>query len=69
MQNIEDLRYHSFSARYRQEDEQQEQFRKAIEGDGLRKDVFEEIDGETRCLFFDALEMLDHFEAIGEVRA
>ena len=67
-QSIEDLRFHSFSARYRQADEQQEQFRKAIAGVGLRKNVFEEIDGVTRCLFFDALEMIDHFEAVGEAR-
>lgn len=37
-------------------------------GDKLKnKNAFQEIDGETRCLFFDALEMIDHFTPFEEV--
>ena len=32
------------------------------------KNAFQEIDGETRCLFFDALEMIDHFTPFEEVK-
>lgn len=65
---IGDLVYHSFSAQYRTEAERRDEYRKLLDGTsgGLQKDVFAEIDGVTRCLFFDAVEMIDHFEPFEE---
>lgn len=67
---INNLLYHSFTAKYRTEEQQMEQYRKALSGRGpLEKAVFAGIDGRTRCLFFDAVEMIDHYEPFEEVKA
>lgn len=68
---IGDLRYHSFSAKYRTEEERKTEYKKLIDGEisSLQKDVFTDIDGVTRCLFFDAVEMIDHFEPFEEVKS
>lgn len=68
---IGDLRYHSFSAKYRTEEERKSEYKKLIDGEisSLQKDVFTDIDGVTRCLFFDAVEMIDHFEPFEEVKS
>lgn len=68
---IGDLVYHSFSAQYRTEAERRDEYQKLLDGarGSLQKDVFAEIDGVTRCLFFDAVEMIDHFESFEEGKA
>lgn len=65
---IRDLLYHGFTAKYQTEEERKREYQKLLNGTGdLRKELFAEIDGVTRCLFFDAVEMIDHFEALEEV--
>ncbi len=67
---INDLLYHSFTAKYQTDEQRMAQYRKSLSGKGaLEKAVFAEIDGQTRCLFFDAVEMIDHYERFEEVRA
>ena len=66
---IRDLLYHSFSAKYRTMEQKRVQYQKLADGGSLEKAVFAEIDGVTRCLFFDAVEMIDHFKPLEEVEA
>lgn len=66
---VGDLRYHSFSAKYRTAEQRRPELQKVFDGGAMQKDVFTEIDGVTRCLFFDAVEMIDHFKALEEVEA
>lgn len=67
---ISDLLYHSFSAKYRTAEERKAQYRKLFSEKGeLEKAAFAEVGGETRCLFFDAIEMIDHFEVLEGVDA
>lgn len=67
---IQDLPYHGFTAKYRTEEEREREYRKLLSGEGeLCKELFTQINGVTRCLFFDAVEMIDHFKALEEVKA
>ena len=66
---IRDLLYHSFSAKYRTTEQKRAQYQKLADGGSLEKAVFAEIEGVTRCLFFDAVEMIDHFKPFKEVEA
>ena len=65
---IGDLLYHAFDAEYRSPDRRWAYYRDMIRGaENLRKEAFREMDGVNRCLFFDAIEMMDHFTAFEEV--
>ena len=67
---IRDLLYHAFTATYQTAEERKREYQKLLNGTGdLRKELFAEIDGVTRCLFFDAVEMIDHFKPLEEVEA
>lgn len=69
---ISDLLYHAFEAEYRSPDQQWAYFDDVIHKRAeFPKRAFQEMDGESRCLFFDAIEMVDHFMAFhyGEVDA
>lgn len=69
-QEVTKLLDHAFTARYQTWGEQAEQYRKLLDGQqGLAKGPFEEIDGTVRCLFFDAIEMIDHCDFLEEVEA
>ena len=69
-QEVMKLLDHAFTARYQTWGEQAEQYRKFLDGQQeLAKGPFEEIDGTTRCLFFDAVEMVDHCDFLKEVEA
>ena len=68
---IQQLLYHGFGAAY-QGDARWEQYRKILlEGESIDKEPFRAltIAGETDCycLYFDAIEMIDHFELLEEV--
>lgn len=61
---------HAFTSRYQTWGEQAEQYRKSLEEQQkLAKGPFEEIEGTRRCLFFDAIEMIDHCKFLKEVEA
>ena len=67
---IRDLLYYPFEAEYRTTDQRWAYYRNMLEsGTGTRKEVFREMDGVKRCLFFDAIEMADHFTAFEEAEA
>ena len=66
---ISDILNRIFDAEYRTEDAKWDEYVKMLGGaKSLVKEPFKALDGEKRCLLFDAVEMMDHFEAIGEVR-
>lgn len=65
---ILDLLYHPFEAEYRSPDRRWAYYRDMIrKEEKTRKEAFREMDGVSRCLFFDAIEMMDHFTAFEEV--
>lgn len=64
---IRDLLYHDFSSRYRGEEEKRRKYAELGRGQKLDKQIFRTIGETKRCLFFDAIEMLDHFQLLGEV--
>lgn len=67
---IRDLLYYPFEAEYRTTDQRWSYYRNMLQGETqARKEVFREMDGVKRCLFFDAIEMADHFTALEEVKA
>lgn len=69
-QQVLDLLYHGFTSKYRSEEERSREYQKLRDGEGqLQKELFTEVHGEKRCLFFDAVEMIDHFKALEEVEA
>lgn len=69
-QEVTRLLDHAFTARYQTWGEQAEQYRKLLDGQQeLAKGPFEKIDGTMRCLFFDAIEMIDHCDFLKEVEA
>ena len=69
-QEVARLLDHAFTARYQTWGEQAEQYRKLLDGQQeLAKGPFEKIDGTMRCLFFDAIEMIDHCDFLKEVEA
>ena len=74
-QEVSHLLYQAFHAKYRTDEERQEQFKK-VSGDAgenlfsgetasFRGEAFRDVNGVSRCLFFDAVEMIDHFAALG----
>lgn len=65
---IGDLLYHAFDAEYRSPDRRWAYYRDMIRREEkARKEAFRDMDGVNRCLFFDAIEMVDHFTAFEEV--
>lgn len=62
---ISDLLYCAFEAEYRSPDQQWARFKDLIRGRAdIPKNAFREMDGVSRCLFFDAIEMMDHFREV-----
>lgn len=66
---IHDLLYHSFEALHRSKQEMFAEYKTMLESGQteIEKSVFQEIGDVSRCLYFDAIEMIDHFKPIGEV--
>ena len=67
---IQRLLYHGFGAAY-QGDARWEKYRKILlEGESMDKDPFQTLtvagEDESYCLYFDAIEMIDHIEFLGE---
>lgn len=64
------LLYHAFEAEYRSPDQRWDRFKDLIHRrEDIQKSAFREIGGVGRCLYFDAIEMADHFTAFEEVDA
>ena len=69
------LLYQAFHAQYRTDTERWKQFNKVWGDEGeklfsggmasFRGEAFKDVNGVSRCLFFDAVEMIDHFTALG----
>ena len=66
------LLYQAFHAKYRTEEEQRNKFKEVLdnwkesgETASFRGEAFKDVHGVSRCLFFDAVEMIDHFTALG----
>ena len=58
---ISDLLYDGIEAQFHTWEERREQYENMIFRNArLQKEAFAETDGQVRCLFFDALEMMDH---------
>lgn len=57
---VQDLLYHGFTARYQEQEKRLEQYRNILQSGKLEKSPFMTVDGTDRCLFFDAIEMIDH---------
>lgn len=67
---VENLLYHTFDAEFPDEASRKAQFARVFGGSGgFETKPFREISGITRCLFFDAIELIDHCEFFGEVKA
>ncbi len=67
---ISELVSHCFTARYRTREQQTEQFRARIAGQQFEDyQAFMTIGDSMRCLFFDAIEIIDHYTIIGEVKS
>lgn len=67
---IGDLLYHGFEAKYQSPDARWDYYKRMLtEQIGLDKPAFADIGGEKRCLFFDAIEMMDHYMPFEEVEA
>lgn len=65
---IGDLLYHAFEAEYRSSDQRWAYYQDMLRGKAdIQKKAFQEMDGVARCLFFDAIEMVDHFTDFEEV--
>lgn len=67
---VEDLLYHTFQARYQTGAARMEQYQKILDQkQAIHKEPFEKVDDVMRCLFFDAIEMIDHCKFFEEVKA
>ena len=67
---ISDILYHPFEAKYQASDSYREALKRILEAkEATNKEAFSLLgkDGIKRSLFFDALEMIDHFEPLEEV--
>ena len=64
---IHDFLYCGVDAEYADLDKQRTKFEQIIRrGDSFEKSAFRNIQGERHCIFFDAIEMVDHFETLGD---
>ena len=60
-QEIEDILYHGFEAMYRTNEEKNDEILQILKnGKEMQKEPFRNYDGEKHCIFFDAIEMMDH---------
>lgn len=70
---IRDLLYHAFEARYHTAEERVEQYRAWRDSEDANAKITESgffaFDSIKRCLFFDAIELMDNCEFFQEVRA
>ena len=67
-QQVSELLYHGLDAAYHDEMKRWEKYREALwHGEKLEKEIFHDFGGVKRCLFFDAIELIDHFDVL-EVR-
>lgn len=70
---IRDLLYHAFEARYHTAEERMEQYRAWRDSEDANAKITESgffaFDSIKRCLFFDAIELMDNCEFFQEVRA
>ena len=70
---IRDLLYHAFEARYQTAEERMEQYRAWRDREDANAKITESgffaFDSTKRCLFFDAIELMDNCEFFQEVRA
>ena len=58
---VQDLLYHGFTVMHRTDRERADIYREMFNNGGkLYKKAFADFDGMRRCLFFDAIEMIDH---------
>lgn len=64
---IRDFLYYGVDAEFSDRDKQWKKFEQVIrQGDTFEKSAFRTIQGQRHCIFFDAIEMVDHFEKVGE---
>ena len=64
---VSDLLYHGFDSRYQDNGARWERYRAMLhDGEKLDKRPFRTIAGTERCLFFDAVELIDHCEFLKE---
>lgn len=67
---IHDLLYHVADASHLGDEARWAWYRKLLTGDArMENEAFRKIDGVKRCLFFDALELMDNCDFFEEVRA
>ena len=66
---ISDLLYAPFRAKYGEKDRFDSYRRTLQTGKRENRAAFQKIDGAKRCVFFDAIEISDHFDPIREVTA
>ncbi len=67
---ISDLLYRGFDARYQNPNTRWNEYRRMLQEKAeADKPIFVDAAGEKRCLFFDAIEMMDHFTVLEEVEA
>lgn len=64
---IRDFLYCGVDAEFSDRDKQWKKFEQVIrQGDTFEKGAFRTIQGQRHCIFFDAIEMVDHFKKVGE---
>ena len=64
-----DILYHAFAAMYRSRNERMKQYERILmEGQSIKKEAFLESAGEKHCLFFDAIEAMDHIVLFEEAQ-
>lgn len=67
---VQRLLYHAADAAHIGEDARRAWYSRLLNGEErMKKEAFREIDGVKRCLFFDALELMDNCDFFEEVRA
>lgn len=66
--NIEDILYNFFDSKYFEKDLRYKKYYIKLKNkEGIEKETFVNIDDEKRCVFFDAIEMIDHYTVLEEV--
>lgn len=65
---VENLMEHSFEAKYQTDTERMAQYRAIFNRTAsFHKEPFLDVNGTERCLFFDAIELIDHCDFLEEV--
>lgn len=65
---IQKLLYHVFDAEYQTDEEQLRELRDMLHGKTTERSAYRKVGKEWRCLFFDAIELTDHYAELKEVR-